>query len=176
MPGSGKTTLGKQLARSKSMKFIDLDAFIEQKNDKKIPDIFKELGEDEFRKIEREVVLESINWTNTVIATGGGAPCFFDSMDIINQNGTSIFIDVSAEELYKRVIGKGQDKRPLLASVNQNELLQNITDKREVRLKWYLQAHFTLSSNNIISKDLLDIIDKSIPYEIVFAKNLLESR
>jgi shikimate kinase len=160
MPGSGKTTLGKQLARSKSMNFIDLDAFIEQKIEKKIPDIFKELGEDQFRKIEKEVVLESINWSNTVIATGGGAPCFFNSMDVINQNGTSIFIDVSAKELYRRVIGKGQDKRPLLASVDQNELLQNITDKREVRLKWYQQAHLTLSGDNIISKDLLDIINK----------------
>ena len=160
MPGSGKTTLGKQLAKSKSMNFIDLDAFIEQKINKKIPEIFKELGEDIFRRIEREVVLESIHWKNTVIATGGGAPCFFDSIDVINQNGTSIFIDVSAKELYRRVIGKGQDKRPLLANVDKEDLLQSITEKRKTRLKWYKGAHFTISSDNINAKDLLDIIDK----------------
>lgn len=160
MPGSGKTTLGKQLAKSKSMNFIDLDAFIEQKIEKKIPEIFNQLGEDAFREIEREVVLESINWTNTVIATGGGTPCFFDSIEVINQHGTSILIDVSANELYRRVIGKGQDKRPLLASINQTELLQNITDKREFRLKWYQKAHLTLTSDNASLKDLLNIINK----------------
>jgi shikimate kinase len=160
MPGSGKTTLGKQLAKSKSMKFIDLDAYIEQKTDKKIPEIFRDFGEDTFRQIEREVVLESINWKNTIVATGGGAPCFFDSMDVINQSGTSVFIDVSAKELFRRIIGKGQDKRPLLASIDQNELLQNITNKRETRLNWYKKAHYTLSSDNANAKELSDIIDK----------------
>ncbi len=78
MGSGGKTTVGgKRLARSLSLSFIDLDAFIENKYRKSVSDIFAEKGgEEQFRKIENRALLEVANIEDVVISTGGGTPCF----------------------------------------------------------------------------------------------------
>jgi shikimate kinase len=74
--GSGKTTAGKKLAKVLGWSFIDLDKKIEEKAGKRIPEIFSQDGENYFRKIESET-LKGIEYeTDTVVSTGGGAPCY----------------------------------------------------------------------------------------------------
>src|SRR6187402_3759097 len=99
LPGSGKTTLGRKLATTLKIPFVDLDHEIEERETISTQVIFKKFGEKYFREVESTVLKAWCERMGSfVMATGGGAPCFFDNMDTINQAGKSIFIDVSASE------------------------------------------------------------------------------
>lgn len=138
MPGSGKTTLAKQLADQLLMKFIDLDAEIENQVCKSIPEIFIERGEFFFREVESKILSEWASSSESfIMATGGGAPCFFKGMDIINKSGFSIFLDVPVAELLKRFTTKSN--RPLLDE-KANEREQTLIKLLETRLPCYRQA------------------------------------
>ncbi|MFN8889873.1 MAG: shikimate kinase, partial [Cyclobacteriaceae bacterium] len=85
LPGSGKTTLGKQVASHLSIPFVDLDAAIEKAEQRTIPEIFKQSGENYFRKIESDLLKKwAESTTDFLMATGGGAPCFFDNVEVMN--------------------------------------------------------------------------------------------
>ncbi|OQY05321.1 MAG: hypothetical protein B6I20_01495 [Bacteroidetes bacterium 4572_117] len=78
--GSGKTTVGKKLARKLSYNFIDLDAQIELEIGTNITDYFEQFGEEKFRLIEHQVLHNTYKLENTVVSTGGGAPCYFNNI------------------------------------------------------------------------------------------------
>ena len=84
--GSGKSTLGLRLAQKAGLSFIDLDHYIETRFRKTINEIFAEKGEKEFRIIERNMLREVGEFEDVIIATGGGAPCFFDNIDYMNKD------------------------------------------------------------------------------------------
>ncbi|MEO7989618.1 MAG: shikimate kinase [Chryseolinea sp.] len=140
MPGSGKSTLGKQLADRLSLSFVDLDKAIEDYEQKDVKDIFREKGEDHFRLIESQLLQE---WAGTqqsfVMATGGGAPCFHKGIDVINQTGLSVFLDVSIDVLLKRV--HANTDRPLLNMLDAKEKDEKLRMLRTSRLSCYQQAH-----------------------------------
>ncbi|MDD3910421.1 MAG: shikimate kinase, partial [Proteiniphilum sp.] len=125
--GSGKTTVGKRLARSLSLSFIDLDAFIENKYRKSVSDIFTEKGEEQFRKIENRALIEVANIEDVVISTGGGTPCFFDNMDVMNKAGTTVYIQADPEELAARLLAS-KTVRPLIAGKPREEIIPFITE------------------------------------------------
>lgn len=147
MPGSGKSTVGKQLAAHLAIPFVDLDTEIEKAEEKKIPDIFSEEGEEYFRRIE-STLLHS--WANSnkdfVMATGGGAPCHHKGMEIINKTGKSIFLNIPVAEILERL--KNNHDRPLLAG----DLLtreQKLIEIAKVRLPFYKQAHLIVDTADI---------------------------
>jgi len=111
--GSGKTTVGKLLARSLSLEFIDLDAYIENKYRKTISALFAGKGEEEFRKIESQALHEVAQFEDVVISTGGGAPCYLDNMALMNQAGTTVYIKADPEELAAR-LQVSKTVRPLI--------------------------------------------------------------
>lgn len=160
LPSSGKTTLGKQLAQSVKGKFIDMDERIEKKTGKSIPEIFKKEGEEHFRKIEHDVLFDIIMMEdkNQVIATGGGAPCFFDNMALLNADGISIYLKVSPQELVKRLSGTGTDSRPLLKGKKEHELEDEIKAKLADRDEFYAQAHVTLDGDQLHINDLINAV------------------
>lgn len=143
MPGSGKTTLGKQLAARLMVDFVDLDAEIEKAEGKRIPEIFKEQGEEHFRVLEARLLRE---WAGAnkpfIMATGGGAPCFFDGMEAINQSGISIFLDVPVTRLLQRV--KKNKERPLLLDENDQHLTEKLETMRNSRLACYRKSLITV--------------------------------
>ena len=155
MPGSGKSTLGKQLAAELTMLFVDLDREIEKQEGKSVSSIFSEKGEEHFRLAESQVLRE---WAGSqqsfVMATGGGTPCFHRGMEILNQTGLTIFLDVSVQELVARVEKKSN--RPLLKSSTQEELEKKLSDIRSGRIACYQQARITV--NHPTKATLLDQI------------------
>ena len=112
MPGCGKSTMAKYLCSQTSLTFYDLDREIENKERKKIKEIFSDKGENYFRKVE-SIVLKKIikEKENFILATGGGTPCFNDNMKIINKYGISIFLNTSIDILEERI--STNKKRPL---------------------------------------------------------------
>lgn len=99
MPGAGKSTIGKLLAKEVGKTFVDTDEEIVKLLNKKIPDIFSELGESGFRKIECEVIEKLSCLQNAVIATGGGAVLNKRNMDLLKENGRIYFIDRNIEDI-----------------------------------------------------------------------------
>jgi shikimate kinase len=143
MPGSGKTTLGEKVASQLKLDFVDLDHEIESREKKSIPEIFKEQGEDYFRKVESTLLKE---WAESskdfVMGTGGGAPCFHNGMEVINKAGISIFLDVPVDQLVERVQTK--TNRPLLQSETTEELKARLEKILGVRRGIYQKAHHTI--------------------------------
>jgi shikimate kinase len=150
MPGSGKSTLGRQIAEALLIPFVDLDHEIETREGKSVPEIFSEQGEDYFRQVESSLLIE---WASSdkdfVMATGGGAPCFHRGIDIINQSGLSIYFDVPTDELVKRVEKK--TNRPLLKTEDNEALVSKINNLLRSRTQVYQRAHTTLHTPDLNS-------------------------
>lgn len=121
MPGSGKTTIGKLLAKQHSMKFIDTDEQIVKRTEKSIPQIFSEIGEQGFRKIETEIIRSISGVQNTVISTGGGAILNKNNIDILKENGKVYFIDRPLCEIV------ATSDRPL--SSNKDDLIKRYEER-----------------------------------------------
>lgn len=154
MPGSGKSTLGKEVSEALGVQFIDLDHEIENKEGKTIPEIFSQQGEEYFRKLESATLREqSEQHENFVMATGGGAPCFHDGIKLINASGISVFLNVSLSELLSR--NEMYKHRPLLQG-DAKERLKNLYHKR---LSIYNQARQIISGDNISAKDILTVLN-----------------
>lgn len=146
LPGCGKSTLGRQLARLLNTVFIDLDTEIEKSVSLPVRDIFKQYGELFFRKHESEM-LQGITESHAdfVMATGGGTPVFIDNMSFMNANGTTIFLDVPLPEIIERMAASNKEERPLLSALAPHELKDKIELLYIQRVEHYNQAWIKLS-------------------------------
>ena len=150
--GAGKTTLGRALARTMGMQFIDLDDFIVGRQHKTIKEIFAEVGEEGFRKMERRALEEVAEYEDVVISLGGGTPCFFDNMELVRRAGRSVYLKPTEEVLLERLI-IGKHKRPLLANKNDDEILAFIREQLAWREPYYKQAEMTFNASNLENKE-----------------------
>lgn len=158
MPSSGKSTLGRALAKALNFQFVDMDEIIERQEGKTVQLIFQEKGEAYFRKVESQVLKEIPLDSQLVIATGGGVPCFFDNMAYIKTNGKSIFIDVKPEALFQRINQAKTNHRPLIDKTDPNELLKNLQTRYEHRLPFYQQTDWTI----VNPIDIEDLVGKLV--------------
>ena len=160
--GCGKTTQGKKLAKALGYHFIDLDEYTANKYDKEITDIFQEFGEDEFRKIETTSLTECITDNmKTVIALGGGTPCFNHNMDLLKKSGTVVYLKMSADDLYKRLF-KETAKRPLVANKETDELYVYIKDLLAKREVFYNQATISVDGNLYEVDEMKQLITNTV--------------
>ena len=141
--GSGKTTVGRALAKELGLPFYDLDWYIESRMRKKVSQIFAKQGEEEFRRIERNMLHEVAEFEDVVISCGGGTPCFFDNMDYMNSQSQVVWLKATPEVLHKHLLmGKGD--RPLLKGKTPDELIAFIREQLQQREPFYSQARYTL--------------------------------
>ncbi len=156
--GAGKTTLGKYAARSNDLHFLDLDEYIEQKLGQDVRTVFREKGEDFFRQIERKSLEEvcAIDGLDMLVSCGGGTPCFFDNMDLMNRSGHTIYLDMSAARLTER-LRNAKDKRPLLNSID-GDLQIFVHKKLMERAAFYMQAQTIISEENCNKRYLAGLL------------------
>jgi shikimate kinase len=140
MPASGKSTLGIALAQTLQYRFLDLDSLIVKLEGRSIAEVFAEAGEAYFRQSEQKALHVALRATNTVIATGGGTPCFFDNMDLIRQKSLSIYLKTDLAILAKRIFQDSKNARPLYLSDSPEDLLQKLATTLAARQVFYEQA------------------------------------
>ena len=148
--GSGKTTIGAQLAKKLYQNFTDLDSYIEKEENKTITEIFKEKGEIYFRKIEHTYLKKFINENDTyVLSMGGGTPCYANNMNIISKETDlhSIYLKASVGTLYDR-LKNNSSKRPLLAKLTKESLIEYIAKHLFERNIYYEKAKHRISINS----------------------------
>jgi shikimate kinase len=154
MMGVGKSTVGKNLAKKLKLKFIDIDQIIEDQEKKAISEIFKENGENHFRKIEKKITLNELKKNNVVIALGGGA--FIDKIirKKVIDTSISIWLDLSTDKLLKRL--KNVKKRPLLSRENLEISINKIYSERK---KFYNESKLRINCDLL---ELNEIVNKIV--------------
>jgi len=157
--GCGKTTAGKKLAAKLGYTFIDIDHLIEEAQGITIAQIFEKQGEDAFRKIEQEMLATTFELNDVIIATGGGAPCFYNNMEAMNKNGLTIYIEMAPKALVSRLKG-AIDERPLLKGKSDEELLSFISEKLEERNPFYTKAKAIVPGLSLSPESLHEAMKK----------------
>ncbi len=155
MMGVGKTTIGKYLAKKLQYNFIDVDKTIEAKEGTSINLIFKNKGENYFRKIENEITLSELKKNNSVISLGGGAFLNNAIRKSAKKLSISFWLDVPVDVLIKRL--RKSKHRPLLNKKNLNEALKKIYFDRK---KIYNEADFRIRCHSFKSEEIVEEILK----------------
>ena len=139
--GCGKSTIGRKLARTLHLEFVDTDHRIEEREGATVIDIFHYEGEERFRTIEREVLEEVVaTGQAAVVSTGGGLPAWGDNMARMNEVGRTIYLKRSAENIASRLSPYGRQKRPRLRGLNDEELVIFMREDMAKRDPYYSQA------------------------------------
>ena len=163
--GSGKSTLGRPLAAKLGYKFIDQDALIEERFKMSISEVFATYGEAKFREAEHEVLKSFEASDNLVIATGGGAPCFFDNILIMNNIGFSIYLKIEPKTLVNR-LKTSFTSRPLIAGKSEKELLEYVTEKLSEREPFYNKATVSIKALDIKVSDIMQVLNHCLNLQL----------
>ena len=127
--GSGKSTIGNLLSKKMGMAFIDLDAYIEKKENKSVSQIFADSGEEYFRQLEKDAVRELAYKKSIILATGGGTLTFQENVDVLrNADNKIILLDLPVEVVEQRL--QGDTKRPLLNRPDKEKVMRELYEKR----------------------------------------------
>jgi shikimate kinase len=146
---SGKSTVGKKLAKKLNLPFVDLDDYIEEKYNTTIRLLIYDKGMDKFREIEKESLETLINkYENIVISTGGGTPCFFDNINLMNNSGVTIYLEVDIHTLVDRLMYAKQD-RPLIWGKSREDLTVYAEDLLDKRQNDYQKAKHIINGKDL---------------------------
>lgn len=159
--GSGKSTIGKELATILNYSFLDLDHYISEKESQSISELFKTKGEIYFRKKETQYLKELLQTQeNLVLALGGGTPCYGDNMKILQaaSNLNLFYLKLSIPSLVERLF-KELHKRPLISHLDSKEELQEFIGKHLFeRVQFYNQAQFIIHADGKSQQAILEDI------------------
>lgn len=150
---TGKTTMGKSLAKRLNYDFFDTDAEIEKAYHYTVEDIFRKFGEQVFRNMEKKALETLLRKDNVVIACGGGLPCFFDNMQEIKQNAISIYLKMDTGQIMSRY-QKSKARRPLLMNKTDDEVREYIDKSLEERQPYYTQADIVVDAFDLTPQRL----------------------
>jgi shikimate kinase len=154
----GKSTVGKKLANKMNYSFIDLDEYISKKELLSIPEIFEKRGEAYFRELEtkylKECILEN---TDVVISLGGGTPCFFDNMELINNAGVSVYLHAQLDTILNR-LKNAKNNRPIIKNLDDVDLKLFVGQQLKQREVYYQKAHIAFPAENLDSKKLEELL------------------
>ena len=144
--GAGKSTIGKELANSLQLPFVDSDQLIEEQQGKSISELFETIGEDAFRKLEAQLI-RSLNVDDPmVIAVGGGLPVYHNNMEFLNGNGLTIYLNHEPEALVERLVAD-RFHRPLVSNLLKDDLLKFVQQSIQERDTFYKKAKIILSTD-----------------------------
>ncbi|MBP6121918.1 MULTISPECIES: shikimate kinase AroL [Providencia] len=157
--GSGKTTIGKQLAEYKGYQFVDTDKLILERAGKSIAEIVEQHGWDYFRQLESDV-LQSIKQDNVIVSTGGGIILAEENQRIMRDNGTVVYLNANPNVLVQRLAAEPQaDQRPSLTGKSLLAEIEEVMQQREPIYR--ATAHHVIDATQpveVIVQQLKDLI------------------
>ncbi|HBH47158.1 MAG TPA: shikimate kinase [Bacteroidales bacterium] len=151
---SGKTTAGRKLARKLKLNFLDLDDLIEKNDGRTVPEIFSQDGEDVFREKERSALQQTAGMDKVVISTGGGVPRFFNNMDFMLENGTTVYLKLDEDTLVGRLRIAAQN-RPILKGKSPEEIRSYVQDLLRDYEHYYLRAKYVVDAKNLAPEEIV---------------------
>ena len=143
----GKSTFGRNLAAPCGMESLDLDRAFEEQYHYTVSRFFAQFGEEPFRRLESLMLQTTADLDNTVIATGGGTPCYMDNMDFILRHGTAIYLRMDVDSLVQRAIAS-RNPRPAMRGLTEQELREKIERQLSEREPYYLRATIIVDGLN----------------------------
>ena len=146
--GCGKSYTGRKLAPLLGFDYVDMDRVIEAQESMSIKEIFEQKGETYFRNLEHQYLLDLDTKQNLVISTGGGVPCFFNNMEIMNEKGITIYLNRSKSVVIPRLL-QGAHKRPLIQNMDEETLNTFYVTKLAERAPFYEQAQLHVGDANV---------------------------
>ena len=152
--GSGKSTIGRLLANKLGLRFIDLDAEIEHDTGYTITETIFNKGELYFRKLERKKLEQLLADDSFVLSTGGGTPCYYDNIDLINRSAVSVYLRYGVQDLYERLEGHTAE-RPLIAHLEGEPLKEYIGKHLFERNMYYDRATIIMQASRRSTEDIL---------------------
>jgi len=158
--GSGKSTLGRTLAKALGIDSVDLDDEFENRYKIAIPDFLNKYGENAFRDLEHKIMEEISIRPDIVVSTGGGSPCYYDNMLIMNQTGLTVYLKARPELLISR-IEQSTRKRPLYLQMTGENYLQRVERHLDSREPFYQQSKITIDA---VNPDVLGLKAKVLEY------------
>lgn len=160
---AGKSTIGEILAEKYNLPFIDLDQAIEKHTGYTITETIFNKGELYFRKLERQILEEVIQSEKFVLSTGGGTPCYYDNMELINRNSISIFLQNTVQNLYER-LENSKAGRPLIAHLDGDALKEYVGKHLFERNVFYEKATLVINTANKmpdqITNEIMNVLDE----------------
>ena len=155
--GSGKSSLGKRLARRLGVRFVDTDKLVEQSEGASIADIFHYEGEEYFRIAERRAVESLANeGVDLVVATGGGLPTWRDNMEWLVRSGVTVYLRRTPEQILSRLSDYGRAKRPMFRGKSDEELLQFMHEQMTLREPYYAKAQIAVDCSVMSDDDVVE--------------------
>ncbi len=155
MMGVGKSTIGKKLAKKLKLKFYDVDKIIEKKEKISIREIFENKGESYFRKVEKEITLDQLKKSKSLIALGGGAILNSSIRKEIKSSCVSFWLDLDIKILALRL--RNVQKRPLLSKDNLEETINRIYYDRK---KIYSESDYRIKIKSMSIETIINKIKK----------------
>lgn len=157
--GSGKSLISSKLNSIKKIEKIDLDFEISKELESSIPEIFEKRGELFFRKKEKEILERIFSLKEEcILSLGGGTPCYYDNMEIINENSISIYLRAKVDTLMKRLIEDKIHCRPLINRIPDEQLPEFIGQHLFERNHFYNQAKIIIDTDNLTAEEVVDEI------------------
>ena len=153
---SGKSTLGRKIAKRTDLPFLDTDKMVEEAEGSEVADIITFAGEEYFRQAERRALERTAEYENAIISTGGGLPIWGDNQKWIEEHGVSVYINRAPEQILSRLSEHGRQKRPKFRGKSDEELLQFMHEHLAEREPIYLKADIVIDCSKVSDWEIAD--------------------
>lgn len=159
--GAGKSTIGKRLASRLDIPFIDIDEAFETRYRYSIPRFFDQFGEERFRDLEHQCLKDIIeDHEHAVISTGGGTPCFRGNLELMKENGITVYLKMHPSSLASR-LKQARRLRPIIMDIHNEDLLAFVESQLKEREPFYERAEIIAKGENFD----LDALLEKIPHK-----------
>ena len=153
---TGKSTLGRKIAKRTELPFLDTDKMIEEAEGAEVADIITFAGEEYFREAERRALEQTAEYESAIVSTGGGLPIWGDNQKWIEEHGVSVYLKRSPEQILSRLSAHGRQKRPKFRGKSDEELLQFMHNHLAEREPIYSKADIVVDCSQVSDYEIVD--------------------
>jgi shikimate kinase len=153
---TGKSTIGRKVAKRTELPFLDTDKMLEDAEGAACADIMTYAGEEYFREAERRALEQTAEYEDVIVSTGGGLPVWGDNQAWIAEHGVSVYLKRTPEQILSRLSPHGRQKRPKFRGKSDEELLQFMHEHLAEREPIYAKADVVIDCDTLNDYEIVD--------------------